>query len=214
VKIADTMNCPSVIVVFDQAIYCKAQMIRWSDDSLQDRLFLRLGEFHTIMSFLATIGKRFEKSGLEDLLVESQIVAVGSLKGVISGHMYNRAMRAHKLVFEALGILQWREFIDSCSDEQKERVNSASNLLLQRLLSSETLSCNSCADIVAEFEAHVLQRCDESSLYHFWNTYMDMVAILLGFVRATRTGDLSLHLSCLRQMLPYFFSYDRVNYSR
>lgn len=216
VKMADSMDIPSVVVVFDQAIYCKAQMIRWNDAALQDRLLIRLGEFHTIMSFLAAMGKRFEKSGLEDLLVESEVVAVGSLKGVMNGHMYNRAMRAHKILFEALGILQWKEFLATCSDEQREQATSITDLLQHRLSAGLSLTSDSdeCKEIISKFDDHVQQRCSESSLYQYWNSYMDMVSILLGFVRGTRTGNLSLHLSCLRQMLPYFFAYDRVNYAR
>lgn len=117
VKMAETLLCPTVLVVFDQAIYSKAQMIRWTDQSLQDTLLPRLGEFHTLMCFLSAVGKRFECSGFEDILVESQTIAAGSMSGVISGHQYNRSIRAHKLLFEALGRLQVKEFIDSSPEE-------------------------------------------------------------------------------------------------
>lgn len=86
----------------DQAIYSKAQHIRWQDDTFQKRLVLRLGEFHTTMAFLAVIGKRFRDAGLEDILIESGVVAHNSVGGVISGHHYNRSIRAHKLMAEAL----------------------------------------------------------------------------------------------------------------
>lgn len=95
IKMADTLQCPSVMVVFDQAIYYKAQVIRWADANIRDRLLPRLGELHTIMSFTSAIGKRFAGSGLEDILVEAEVIAGGSMKGVVSGHMYNRAIRAH-----------------------------------------------------------------------------------------------------------------------
>ena len=39
---------------------------------------------------------------LQDIFIESEIVAQGSLNGVFSGKHYNRCIRAHKLVFEAL----------------------------------------------------------------------------------------------------------------
>ena len=54
------------------------------------------------MSFLSTIGKCFQDSGLEDILIESDIVAPGSMNGVMSGRHYNRSVRAHKLMFDAL----------------------------------------------------------------------------------------------------------------
>ena len=107
---ADQLECESIMVVFDQAIYSKAQQIRWKSPIFHDRLVLRTGEFHTCMCFLSVIGKRFAMSGLEDILVESGTIAGGSMKGVISGHMYNRSIRAHKLLFEALGRLQLEAF--------------------------------------------------------------------------------------------------------
>ena len=35
-------------------------------------------------------------------MIESEIVAPGSVKGVLSGKHYNRSIRAHKMVYEAL----------------------------------------------------------------------------------------------------------------
>ena len=41
-----------------------------------------------------------------------------------------------------------------------------------------------------------------------------MVSLLLTFIRATREGNWSLHLECIREMLPWYFAYDCVNYAR
>ncbi|GBN11322.1 hypothetical protein AVEN_78564-1 [Araneus ventricosus] len=62
-KIADELKL-STVVVMDQALYCKAQQIRWSNKEYEERIILRLGEFHTLMSFLEIIGKRFRDAGL------------------------------------------------------------------------------------------------------------------------------------------------------
>ena len=40
-----------------------------------------------------------------------------------------------------------------------------------------------------------------------------MVDILLAFVRSIREGNCVFHFVCLRQMLPYKFAYDRINYA-
>ena len=65
------------------------------------------------MAYLGTIGKRFQDSGLEDILIEADIVAPGSIKGIISGHHYNRSMRANKMMYEALVQLRWKTFLVS-----------------------------------------------------------------------------------------------------
>ena len=63
-----------------------------------------------MLSFLAVIGKRFQDCGLQDILIEANIVAPGSMNGVLTGHHYNRSMHAHKLMYEALMRLRWRAF--------------------------------------------------------------------------------------------------------
>ena len=49
------------------------------------------------MAYLGTIVKCFQDSGLEDILIEADIVALGSIKGILSGHHYNRSIRANKM---------------------------------------------------------------------------------------------------------------------
>ena len=69
-----------------------------------------MGVFHTICTMLAVIGKRFGDAGLRDLSVESGVIADGSIAGVLDGKKYNRAIRLHKLVYEALLRFAWSGF--------------------------------------------------------------------------------------------------------
>jgi hypothetical protein len=113
VQIADRHELDHIVLVFDQAIYAKAQQIRWKDEDLTKRLVIRLGEFHTCMSYLGILGKRFGDAGLQDILIESEVVAPGSINGVISGHQYNRSIRAHKLIYECPQRARVNTFLDS-----------------------------------------------------------------------------------------------------
>ena len=51
-----------------------------------DRIVLHFGALHTTMTALAYVGKRFKDGGLQDVLIESGVVATGSEKGVMSGN--------------------------------------------------------------------------------------------------------------------------------
>ena len=55
---------------------------------------------------------------------------------------------------------------------------------------------------------------DNGPLKKFWRSYLEMVPLLLTFIRATREGNWSLHLECIREMLPWYFAYDHLNYAR
>ena len=81
------------IIVFDQAIYAKAIELTWKHPALFKDLILRMGDFHTVFNFMATIGKRFQDAGLRDLAIEAGVIAEGSAQAVMDGRMYNRTLR-------------------------------------------------------------------------------------------------------------------------
>ena len=81
IEIADKLKLQAIVVVFDQAIYAKAQTIRWQTELFLTRTVIRLDEFHTAMTFLACIGKRFGDAGLRDMVIEAELCAEGSVRG-------------------------------------------------------------------------------------------------------------------------------------
>ena len=68
IQYADLLHLASVVLVFDQAFYAKAQKIIWEDESedWKKRIVERLGGFHTKMSYLACIGARYKDAGLAE----------------------------------------------------------------------------------------------------------------------------------------------------
>lgn len=59
------------VITFDLAIYMKAKEIQWRRPEEFLHTVIRIGGFHIALNFLAVIGKIYQDSGLEDLLVES-----------------------------------------------------------------------------------------------------------------------------------------------
>ena len=130
VAIADQLNIPTITIVFDMAIYIKAQDIRWADNELLNRTAIRLGEFHTCMTFLSVIGKRFSDAGLMELLVESEVGATGSVNAVLEGRHYNRAISAHKIVVEAMEHLRFEAYYNSVSEERQKELSDLAKLMI------------------------------------------------------------------------------------
>ena len=67
-KCTEVVNKPSLqcaVVTFDEAVYCKAQMIRCKNQKFLNQLVVRLGEFHMAMSFYSGIAKLFKDGGLQ-----------------------------------------------------------------------------------------------------------------------------------------------------
>ena len=55
---------------------------------------------------------------------------------------------------------------------------------------------------------------EKSKAFRFWEDYIDMVLVLLQFIKAERTGNWKLHLTATAAMVPHFFAMDRINYAR
>ena len=83
---------------------------------------IHLGDFHTFMAYLGTLGKRFQYFGIEDILIEANIVAPGSINGILSSHHYNRSIRASKMMYEALGRLGWKTFLEASRADECDYV--------------------------------------------------------------------------------------------
>ena len=79
---------------------------------------------------------------------------------------------------------------------------------------SEILTDDKFEEISKKLKPFVVAGKQASNAYAFWYSYLKMAEMLLHFIRATREGNWKLHLATLRVMLPWFFAYDRVNYSR
>ena len=55
---------------------------------------------------------------------------------------------------------------------------------------------------------------EKKPTFSLWLSYIQMVQVLLMFLRGTRENDWNLHIFAVRSMLPWFFVTDRVHYAR
>ncbi|KAI0222427.1 Phospholipid-transporting ATPase ABCA1 [Lamellibrachia satsuma] len=138
--------------------------------------------------------------------VESSSEADGSVSGVMDGRKYNRAVRLHKLVYEALIRLAWKRFLswlqanhtDDVID-MDETLKTISNLckdvsqvslkqVLQNVSSDVPTSCICLKSTLNSCEL------ENGSVLTFWLSYLGIVEILLGVLQASREGHWVLHI--------------------
>lgn len=93
------------VITFDQPLWWKAHTIVESEppNSILRSTVVRLGAFHTQMSFLGCIGRLMSGSGLHELL--EVVYAPNSVSHMLSGKAVSRSVRGHLLVDSALNIL-------------------------------------------------------------------------------------------------------------
>lgn len=217
---ADELNQHDCPVVCDLAIYAKIMQVIWANRLEFSRIVPRLGTFHIIASFLSVIGKRYGEAGLDAMLVESGVLAHGSLAGVSEVRHYNRAIRMHKIVYEALERLRWVEFGKWLEEECPEDAVYSDILMCLHRLHLEVNEENFDALLELQEFQHLQEAytrfCESYNgpMKAFWGSYLEMVSLLLQLIRATREGNWLLHLSCIEKIIPYMFAYDNINYAR
>ena len=96
-KQAEHLSIPTVCITFDQPLWLKAVEII-TERSLS--IVCRLGGFHTMMSFLGSIGAMMKGSGLEDAL--EQVYGHNIITQMMTGKAVLRVLHGHFLVESAL----------------------------------------------------------------------------------------------------------------
>lgn len=97
------------VVTFDQPFYWKALCIIPNENTESDlkQIVLRIGGFHTEMSFLGRIGRLMAGSGLHEVLETAY--ASNAVNHMLSGKAVSRAVRGFMMVDNALHILLMKE---------------------------------------------------------------------------------------------------------
>ena len=215
VNIMDTLELKEIVCVFDQALYAKAPEITWKHEKFKN-LILRMGAFHTICNLLSTIGKRFQDAGLRDLCVEYGVIAEGSITAVMEGRKYNRAVRLHKIVYEAMMRLAWKGFlpwiqvnhgVEAHHLEEALRSISTFHDEVSQASFTELMDDISLTRILQLFQEYIDSLRNGHPLAAFWVSYLNMAEIMLGLLRAAREGDWLLHLASIRAMIPWCIAY-------
>ena len=196
----------------------------WAHQNKFKSIILRLGTFHTICTYLAVIGRRFGDAGITDVAIESEVIAEGSMTGVLTGKHYNRAVRFHKLLYESMMRMIWEKFVvwveERLTVEHKYLQEIAENLaeldsennagIFKRLLDGKKFE-----RIFDLFQVYYEKlRKTNGAMSEFWISYTTMVSILLDIIRASREGNFDLHLQSIEEIIPWCFAYDRTNYAR
>ncbi len=93
---------PFIQLIGDQPVYALMVQLR-NENPVDFKLILPfLGPFHAQCSFMSAVYKRFQGSGLGDILVATDVIAHGSVDQALRGKYYKRGIRCLTLMYESL----------------------------------------------------------------------------------------------------------------
>ena len=200
--------CP---VTFDQPLYQKASEIVAASADL-DRVIVRIGGFHLLMSYLGSIGHIMAGSGLEELW--ERVYAKGSVVHMLTGHAFSRAVRAHILTLLALinVLLQNSEWE---AQTNKDHLTKLYQDTVTQIGEAAGMDDN---ESLRKFQQFLTQELDQaaskSRTGKLWVQYIQQVLLMLDFIKAERTGNWHLHLHCVQKMIPYFHAAGHLPYAK
>jgi len=128
---AELLNIPTPCVTFDQPLWLKAVEIIQAKSL---NIVCRLGGFHTMMSFIGSIGSMMKGSGLEEAL--EMVYGANSVSHMISGKAVSRALCGHFLVEAAL-VSKLISALLSCQEEE---------ISVENVEGEEGINCESGSD--------------------------------------------------------------------
>ena len=209
-KLTSALEQQDTVVTFDLVIYMKAKQIQWRYPEEFANVIIRMGGFHIALNYLGLIGKKYLDSGLDDLLIESGTYAARTTAALMKGKSYIQGLRAHKLVSEAMFRLMWSAFVawyasaDDVSLNEEERVLQCISDGIHALQQdqgnvSETVA--QLGDDLRELSTLVKTFKEKTraafKMFLFWEQYIEMVDILLQFIKVERSGNQDLYVSAL-----------------
>nr|XP_047135832.1 uncharacterized protein LOC124813134 [Hydra vulgaris] len=209
---ANKYKIVTVCVTFDQSLWQKALGVI-KDQNLN--IICRLRGFHTMMSFLGSIGKLMTGSGLEEVL--EQVYSEDTVKHILKGKAVARAIRGHMLVQSVL----MSHIIDILVDKSKLDISGLEctyKMAMQNVMNKEELIRFGNTDAFKNIECAILtdtkKKSHESRTAKLWILYIYYIGIIKEFLVAERTCNWYLHLQAISKMLNLFAASGNSKYAK
>ncbi|KYN08445.1 hypothetical protein ALC62_00577 [Cyphomyrmex costatus] len=174
-----------------------------------ENIFIRLGGFHLLMSFMGSIGYVMQGSGLEQIFYN--IYAENCVQKIMCGHAYSRAVRAHILTQLALTkiIMENINFTDEVRNEMDYFIDIFNRATV--LTADENSAVKS---VAKKFKDALILLENNGPTAKLWVQYCRMVTLLKQFIEAERSGNWALHLKTIQKMLPFFHASGHYLYAK
>ena len=215
-KIAEECGSKYIQNTCDLAIAKLCYAIQSKESPKLDNVFMHLGTFHIECAFYKDIGTFIDGSDLTNVLVDSEIIANGSLKGFLSGKNYNRCKRVHQIMSLSLQKLHFEEFLNAENIIVSEKVTSYLLEFEKKPSENPMINHDKTLLLMEKYQTYTKKTLaghfGKTAQYH--SIYIDMVNLYHILVKSVRTGNLEMYIYALSRIVNFFFLFNHQNYSR
>ena len=171
-------------------------------------IFVCLGGFHQLMSFLGSIGSLMEGSGLRRALETVYVpLTVGHM---MTGKAYTRAVRGHRMSASAVLLLLLEEFWDSLTTNEQAQLVKINDPPNPEEYKNDPIAVH----LLRWFTTKKEEVSSKSRTAALWLNYVYYIEIVQQFITAERTSSFALHISTTKQMINIFAATVHNNYTK
>lgn len=154
-------------------------------------------------------------------MIESQLIAAGSIKGLISGSHFNRCKKIHAIAALAFKQLHFESFLKMYNEEtHDEKIDLVElNKILQksdRIPQGVDDVMFQLRDVLEHYDSYTRDTINghHGCTAKFYLMYIRFMDFYLLFERAIRTCDTELYIYAAYKMCALFFIFNHQNYAR
>ena len=184
-------------VTFDQPLFKRASVIARLMN-LENDIHILIGNFHNQLSYFSAVGYLMKNSGFEELL--QSVYGETTVKAILCGNDYERAVRCHGLVATVLKQL----LLEQLPSEITAAAATEYESLVLRLKDPETVKDTPALKLLVEKLGNLRSELEAvSQTNQLWFTYLDWYDAFLENLHSERLGQWSRYTDSLK-MMPTF----------
>ena len=107
-----SLNQDWIYVVYNEAMCCKAQTIKWKNTDEFQSDYIEMGGMHRAINFMGDTGHIMQEGRFEDVLVEANVYGASVVSHALHGKAHDRGVRIQKIMYESMR-LEWMALADS-----------------------------------------------------------------------------------------------------
>lgn len=155
-------------------------------------------------------------------MVESGILAEGSMKGILGGTNFNRCKKLHVITALGFKILHFKAFLQQYKTETDHANILYENEIIEILENDNKhpknidQSLQLLESLFRSFDAYKQDTLNgkHGKTSQFVSMYVSLIELLQLFEYAIRSSDLNMYVYVAYKMCPLFFSFNHQNYAR
>lgn len=179
------------VIALDQPLFALAKQIQWTfgHEYNEDKFVFMLGGLHIEMSAFKVLGKWLTGSGWTQTLCSAGVATQGVADSFLAAKHLTRTRRAHQITAASLYVLMVKGY--------------------------EAFTANITGNEEAKsFKEWKEEMSRKSPQFLYWSRVLDLQLCCLQLVRSFREANFASYIKAIKELLPWIFALDHLNYAR